>query len=665
VLRVLLVTLLCGATACVADESPTVIYVSPSGNDAGPGTQTRPFRTLERARAEVAKHDADMAADIHVELLPGTYELADTFTLGPADSGTNGFRIIYEAAEGPESVRLLGGTRITEWSPYRGEIVSAKVSGEFHTLYENGIRADEARYPNRAPLGGMRHGPYLVSAGAADSHRVIDVVAPLPPIADPSELRVFIWSNAGHAWFTDLAPVKTLADHQIELGVDTRYPIGTGSRFYLQGAFELLDTPGEYYLDRTTSTLYYWPRGTGDIIAPHLTTLVALRGAHDVELRAIRFEATDFADTYRFGEVNGQFERQIELPEHRVGMITLEDTKRVRITDSHLVDAGYGGIYMLFHNEGAEISGNLIESVGISGVTLQGAFPGDGDVAHDNSIANNLIRNVGELAGHAAGIDISNAGHNVIANDRITDSPRFGLVIHAIAHTPGDQLYAEGNDVHGIEIANTCQDSGDAGALYLFGLFADGTAPRQNSFREIEVSNASPDPSMKDLAPNGVFTDNDSGMQSFEDIHVVSTPGRPYRTNDALAQKLDNVSWQSDFDESRRSTSASDERSARIEHAARYVAIGAEEPAIGQRAASGELCRRRGERAGERAVQHRVELLAALRPQATARRVNRDEARAVLVVLRPPAGINDGLGHHHSLDHHGALKPDDDIGESE
>jgi hypothetical protein len=544
--------------ACVAYDEPTVIYVSESGSDTGTGTEARPFRTLERARAAVRERNVGMTSDIHVKLSPGTYEVSTTFELGDADSGFNGFRVIYEAANGPETVRILGGRRITNWQALEGEILTAPIPDDwiFHTLYENGLRADQARFPNRMATG-SRRGPYLVSAGAIGSHRHVGYgMQPLPPLGDDlSSLRVFIWSNAGHAWFTDIAPVSEVraADRQLVLGVDTRYEIGVGSRFYLQGALSLLDAPGEMFLDRERATLYYWPRdvASSEIIAPMVTTLVSLRGAHDIVFSALRFEATDFADTYRFGVPTGDFERQIEMPEHRSGMIVLEETQRVRIEYSHLVNAGYGGIYMLFANEGAEIYGNLIEHVGINGVTIQGAFPGHGDVARNNSITNNLIRYVGETVGNAAGIDISNSGHNVIANDRIHDSPRFGFILHAIAQTAGDVLYAEGNEVRSLEITSTCQDSGDAGALYIFGLSQPGTASRTNSFGQISIGGITPDPSMQDLLPNGLFTDNDSGMQRFEDIRIVETPGDPYRSNDARGHQFENVSWQGDFDHAR------------------------------------------------------------------------------------------------------------------
>ncbi|MBU9726216.1 DUF1565 domain-containing protein [Diplocloster modestus] len=39
-------------------------YVSPDGNDSNAGTKDEPFKTIERARGEVAKFNQNMTADI-------------------------------------------------------------------------------------------------------------------------------------------------------------------------------------------------------------------------------------------------------------------------------------------------------------------------------------------------------------------------------------------------------------------------------------------------------------------------------------------------------------------------------------------------------------------------------------------------------------------------
>jgi hypothetical protein len=54
-------------------------------------------------------------------------------------------------------------------------------------------------------------------------------------------------------------------------------------RYRIHNHFDALDSPGEWYLDRKTGTLYYWPlpgedMETAEIIAPRLTGLLLFKG---------------------------------------------------------------------------------------------------------------------------------------------------------------------------------------------------------------------------------------------------------------------------------------------------------------------------------------------------------------------------------------------------
>jgi hypothetical protein len=566
-------SLLLGVAAACGDDASAgreaAIHVSTAGRDDGAGTKADPFRTVVRAQQEVRARNADMTADLEVRIAPGAYELDAPLVLTELDSGSNGYRVIYRSDGAPGSARLIGGRRITEWRSVAGPIVAAHVPFGFHTLYEDGVRADEARHPDRAPAPAfpLSHAPYMVSVGGSST--VLQYSDAMPEMAgDLSGVNVLIWPFAGRAWFTDIVPVRAIDrdTRSLHLAQTTRYEIGAGARFVLRGSASLISAPGEYFYDAAASTLYYWPRASDvartEIIAPAMTSIVTIRGAspqtpvHDIELHGLWLDATDFTEWYRFGVPTGTFERQIEMEGNRVGLVTMENTERVDIASSRLSNSGYGGIYMLFHNQHDRIYGNLIEHTGINGITLQGGFPGTGDVSRDNIIANNRIHHVGELAGNAAGIDISNSGFNTIANNWIHDSPRYGVIIHAIAGVAGDELYAQGNVVERTRIERTCQDSGDTAPIYAIGVAADGTAARQNTFRQLVIAGAIADPSMRDIAPNGVFLDFDTPDQIFEDIVVTDVAGEPYRALERVPQTFTNVSWLPGFDASRIDTGA-------------------------------------------------------------------------------------------------------------
>jgi len=96
----------------VAFAQPHTLFVSPDGNDAGPGTQERPFATLQGARDAIrALKQAGPLPDggVTVYLREGLYEVSTTFVLDAQDSGTPEAPIVYRAFEGEQPVIRLAG----------------------------------------------------------------------------------------------------------------------------------------------------------------------------------------------------------------------------------------------------------------------------------------------------------------------------------------------------------------------------------------------------------------------------------------------------------------------------------------------------------------------------------------------------------------------------
>src|SRR5690242_1492942 len=77
------------ATTAVASTQAareTTFYVAPTGDDANPGSRSKPFATLERAREAVRRAGTDRRRTVVVR--GGAYEVRSTFTLSAEDSGT-------------------------------------------------------------------------------------------------------------------------------------------------------------------------------------------------------------------------------------------------------------------------------------------------------------------------------------------------------------------------------------------------------------------------------------------------------------------------------------------------------------------------------------------------------------------------------------------------
>ena len=95
--------------ACHSAPAAT-FFVATDGNDANPGTETKPFATLQRARhaARELKRTAPTPQSTNVVVRGGTYHIAASLTFDAQDSGTETAPAVWQTATG-EEVRLCGG----------------------------------------------------------------------------------------------------------------------------------------------------------------------------------------------------------------------------------------------------------------------------------------------------------------------------------------------------------------------------------------------------------------------------------------------------------------------------------------------------------------------------------------------------------------------------
>jgi hypothetical protein len=271
-------------------------HVAPQGSDENPGTPDQPFLTIGRARDAVRAVNTAMTSDITVILHGGTYPQERTLVFEPQDSGNGGQQIVYKAAPG-ETAIISGGRKISGWErDPDGRRWKARTDiPNFRQLHVNGKRAIRAQ--GSPPAGIALHGEdgYTTTAGdMADWHNPTDIEFCYPVVWTHTRCKVAgIARDGDQAVITMLQPWFTLA--RLKEGVHIELPS------YVENALELLDQPGEWYLDRAGHVVYYLPRAGEDmaqaeVVAPVVETLVELRGTLDAPVANLRFENLTFAD---------------------------------------------------------------------------------------------------------------------------------------------------------------------------------------------------------------------------------------------------------------------------------------------------------------------------------------------------------------------------------
>jgi hypothetical protein len=213
-------------------------YVAANGNDANPGTLTKPFATLPRAQQAARKAAGRDAVTIFIR--EGTYYLAETLIFTAEDSGTKAAPVLYQAYEKEQAV-ISGGARLKDlkWEIYRDGIMQAKVPAGFATdqLFVNGERQPLARYPNFDPKERHFNGWAKDAFSPQRAARWKD-----PAGGFIHALHAAEWGGMDYV-ITGKGPDNTIT---YEGGWQNNRPMGMHDIRFVENIFEELDAPGEY-----------------------------------------------------------------------------------------------------------------------------------------------------------------------------------------------------------------------------------------------------------------------------------------------------------------------------------------------------------------------------------------------------------------------------------
>ncbi|RED61869.1 RICIN domain-containing protein [Cohnella lupini] len=275
-------------------------YVSPNGNDSNPGTIGAPFKTVQRARDVVRTVNGSMTGDILVYLRGGNYPVTGSIDFASNDSGTNGYRILYQAYPN-ETPILNGGVQVTGWTLHSGNIWKAPLTrgNKLRALYVNDKRAVMAA---KSVSSSGCYGTYSVTAGQApwawESGSQCDGAqysqSDFPAIAaNQSDIEI----ETRTTWTTSIVGVRQVTvngSNRVALFQQPGAAIAQGAfngNFQINGthklmnAYEFLDTPGEFFFDRANQTVYYYKSSsenmtTATVFAPNnVDTILNVKGS--------------------------------------------------------------------------------------------------------------------------------------------------------------------------------------------------------------------------------------------------------------------------------------------------------------------------------------------------------------------------------------------------
>ena len=375
------------------------------------------------------------------------------------DSGTAEAPIEYRARPG-ETVRLIGGKRIAGFAPVTDAALLQRLDPAARgTVCQADLRAQGVTDFGGPAGGGLelffQGQPMRIARWPNEGFvKIVQVLGPTPvDIRGTKGCAEGVFSYEGDRpqrwkdekdvwlhgyWFWDWADQRQKvasidADKRVVTLAPPNHGYGyrNGQWFYAFNVLAEIDQPGEWYLDRETGMLYFWPPApiaSGETLVSVVPTLISLKDTAYVTIRALTLEAMrNTAVVISGGSHN------------RLAGCTIRNGGRNAVSVTGTANGVIGcDIYQMAEG-GISLSGGDRKTLTPAGLFAE----------------NNHIHHYGRFKPmYSAGISVHGVG-NRIAHNLIHDAP------HQAIGFGGNDHVIELNEIH-----NVCFESNDAGAIY-------------------------------------------------------------------------------------------------------------------------------------------------------------------------------------------------------
>jgi hypothetical protein len=435
------------------------IDVSPSGKDENP---------IARAR------DAARRKKATVILRGGTYFLPETLVFKPEDSDTT-----YKAAPG-ETVVVSGGRAISGWKKSQDGLWTAQMPPgfRFNQLFIDGKRRTRARTPNEGAFFRV-DGQLTEDKPTRLKYKEGDLKADWAARGDVEVVVLQKWAELR----MPIVSVDAASRSAVLSGDCFKWIIENNARYWVENSPDLLDAPGEWYLDKKTGLLNYKPLAGEDpakvvAIAPALQQIVRIEGAQRLRFEGISFSHADwsigpkgFSDSqaaidypgavWAQGAVGCSFENCVVSHVGGYGIDLSRGCRENRIVRCEVVDVGAGGI-----------------RIGETALRKEEA-----DRTLGNVVTDSHVHDIGIVFPAGVAIWIGHSAKNLLAHNHIHDTYYSAISIGwswGYGPSGAQENVVEQNLVHDIGRNMLA----DMGGIYTLGT-CTGTVIRNNVFHDI------------------------------------------------------------------------------------------------------------------------------------------------------------------------------------
>lgn len=487
------------AEVTVTVTTPNVmatIYLAPNGT--GDGSSAANAASITRAQELIAAAKrGGMTGNIEVILANGYYKLDSTLALNESSGGDGKFSVMWKAADGAKpvigSAYHLSGAQFTTYSGSGSKtiyVADVPAGTDSRQLFVNNVRATRARSE-----GGLTNSAFLMSSGTNVGYTCDDTE--LLSFAKPTDLELVFKVE----WTQSRIHVASIAQNgeKVNLTLDQpgwRYILNKGMTaaqesgpVWIENALELLDEPGEWYLDTTANKLYYMPRpfenmNNAEFSIPTIDgELLTITGSGYEDSRMvqnIRFEGITFADT-TWLRPNGECGHADIQNNHirevgdvlQTAAVLVKRANGVHFADCTFTRIGINALQMREAVQNCTIIGNHFYDISSSAVNVglpqENANTSGSKMLKNFTISNNYIHNIGTDYGSAAAISVSYAANVTSWHNEIFHVPYSGYHIGYGWTTRGANILKNSDIAYNFIHDYMGDGIYDGGAIYTLG----------------------------------------------------------------------------------------------------------------------------------------------------------------------------------------------------
>lgn len=430
------------APAAAKPPAPTgpAFYVAANGKDSWSGKLAQPnadgtdgpFATLEHAR------DAMRSSSIDTTYVrEGTYHLSKTLELTALDNGH-----AFKNYPG-EAVTLSGGEVVKGFVNEGNGLYAAKLATpSYLDLFVGGERqtlASKAGFVD----GDVTSGWFFADASTGDGRFGVRFHSDDVSAADVNGNTLIQLMDRERLGDT-ISGISSIdnASRLITLKSGATLPFAEGTTYKLLNNAAFVNQTGEFAWRGSDGKLVYKPADPAHFEASgvevaRLGTLVRLNGASNVTLDGFTFTNTT---------TDGNALELVKATNNHIG-------------DNSFVNVGTA-IRLTSGSSNNQIAHNVLDHLAENGIELDGRSNG-------NAIYANAISNIGEVRKAVAGIIGTGVDNNLISNNDIDHSARYGISLKDYGGTTNTVNH--NNIIQYNKIGNTGLETADGGAIEVLG----------------------------------------------------------------------------------------------------------------------------------------------------------------------------------------------------